>query len=238
VVLISDGGANAGVTDIDIIAGGAGSQNEDGIYLVGVGVGTPDTYNDELMDTVTDVGRGASLFIPSVDEAHRMFGERFVQTMAVAVRDVRVRLDMPPGFSIVKFSGEEYSADPAEVEPQHLAPNDAMVFHQTVETCAPALVDEAAEFKVAVRWKDPITFEDRETEVIKKIQESVAAESPLLKKGAAVFAYAEGLKAWRELPEAASLDPALAALAVAEAALPGDPDLAEIRSVLEALVGG
>ncbi|MCY1061966.1 VWA domain-containing protein [Nannocystis sp. SCPEA4] len=237
VVLISDGGANAGVTDIGIIAGGAGSQNEDGIYLVGVGVGTPDTYNDDLMDTVTDVGRGASLFIPSVDEAHKMFGERFVQTMAVAVRDVRVRLDMPPGFSIVKFSGEEYSADPAEVEPQHLAPNDAMVFHQTVATCAPALVDEAAEFKVAVRWKDPITFEDRETEVIKKIQESVAAESPLLKKGAAVFAYAEGLKAWREVSEAAALDPALAALAVAEAALPGDPDLAEIRSVLEALVG-
>ncbi|WAS90314.1 vWA domain-containing protein [Nannocystis punicea] len=237
VVLISDGGANAGVTDIDIIAGGAGSQDQDGIYLVGVGVGTPDTYNDDLMDTVTDVGRGASLFIPSVAEAHKMFGERFVQTMAVAVRDVRVRLDMPPGFSIVKFSGEEYSADPAEVEPQHLAPNDAMVFHQTVATCAPALVDEAAEFKVAVRWKDPITFEDRETEVVKKIQESVAAESPLLKKGAAVFAYAEGLKAYREAPEAATLEPALAALALAEAALPGDPDLAEIRSVIEALVG-
>ncbi|MCY0994307.1 VWA domain-containing protein [Nannocystis sp. ILAH1] len=238
VVLISDGGANAGVTDIDIISNGAGSQDKDGIYLVGVGVGTPDTYNDELMDTVTDVGRGASLFIPSVAEAHKMFGERFVQTMAVAVRDVRVRLDMPPGFSIVKFSGEEYSADPAEVEPQHLAPNDAMVFHQTVATCAPALVDEAAEFKVAVRWKDPITFEDRETEVTKKIQESVAAESPLLKKGAAVFAYAEGLKAYREAPEAATLAPALAALAVAEAALPGDPDLAEIRTVLETLAGG
>lgn len=235
VVLISDGGANAGITDIDIIAGGAGSKDQDGIYLVGVGVGSPDSYNDELMDTVTDVGRGASLFIPSVEEAHKMFGARFVQTMAVAVRDVRVRLDMPPGFSIVKFSGEEYSSDPAEIEPQHLAPNDAMVFHQTVETCAPALVDEVAEFKVAVRWKDPITFEERETEVSKSIAESVAAQSPMLLKGAAVFAYAEGLKAFRTSPQAASLDPALAALAAAEAALPGDADLAEIREVLETL---
>lgn len=237
VVIVSDGGANAGVTDIDIIAAGAGGQDQDGIYLVGVGVGTPDSYNDALMDTVTDVGRGASLFIPSEAEAHKMFGERFVQTMAVAVRDVRVRLDLPPGFSIVKFSGEEFSTDPAEIEPQHLAPNDAMVFHQTISTCAPALVDDAAEFKVAVRWKDPVSFEDRETEVAQKIKASVEAESPMLKKGAAVFAYAEGLKAWREAPVAATLDPALAAVAAAEAALPGDPDLAEIREVLETLAG-
>lgn len=158
--------------------------------------------------------------------------------MAVAVRDVRVRLDMPPGFQIVKFSGEEYSGDPAEIEPQHLAPNDAMVFHQTVETCAPALVDDAAEFKVAVRWKDPITFEERETEVAQKIKESLLGESPMLKKGAAVFEYAEGLKEFRTAPQAATLDPAFAALAAAEAALPGDPDLAEIRQVLEALAGG
>src|SRR5690606_1507253 len=173
VVLISDGGANAGLTDIDIIAGGAGGQDQDGIYLVGVGVGSPESYNDELMDVVTDVGRGASLFIPSEAEAHKMFGERFVQTMAVAVRDVRVRLDMPPGFSIVKFSGEEFSTDPAEIEPQHLAPNDAMVFHQTIATCAPELVDDEAEFKVAVRWKDPITFEEREAELTQKIKASV-----------------------------------------------------------------
>lgn len=238
VVLISDGGANAGVTDIDLIAGGAGGQDEDGIYLVGVGVGTADTYNDALMDTVTDVGRGASLFIPSVSEAKRMFGERFVQTMMVAARDVRVRLDLPPGFEIVKFSGEEYSADPTEIEPQHLAPNDAMVFHQTVSTCAPALVDDAASFTVAVRWKDAVTFEPRETEVTRPIKEVLAGETPMLKKGAAVFEYATALKAYRDAPAPTTLDPAFAALGAAEAVLPGDPDLAEIRKILETLAGG
>jgi Ca-activated chloride channel family protein len=235
VVLVSDGGANAGVTDIDIIADGAGGQDKDGIYLVGVGVGTPDTYNDELMDTVTDVGRGASLFIPSEAEAKKMFGARFVQTMAVAARDVRVRLDLPPGFEIVKFSGEEFSSDPTEIEPQHLAPNDAMVFHQTIETCAPELVDEAASFTVAVRWRDAITFEEREEVVTRPIKESLQAETPMLKKGAAVFAYAEALKAFRDAPGPDALVPAFDALTRAEAALPGDPDLAEIRQILEAL---
>ncbi|PCC73531.1 von Willebrand factor type A domain-containing protein [Nannocystis exedens] len=236
VVLVSDGGANAGVTDAEIIAEGAGAEDQEGIYLVGVGVGDPDSYNDALMDTVTDVGRGASLFIPSADEARRMFRERFVQTMSVAARDVRVRLEMPPGFSIVKFSGEEYSADPADVEPQHLAPDDAMVFHQTIETCAPAEFDPNAEFTVVAQWKDAVTFAEREVEVSLQLGEVLAAESALLKKGAAVFEYAEALKALRaDVTTAGVLDPAFAALARAEAALPGDADLAEIRRILEAL---
>ena len=59
-VLISDGGANAGVTDIALIADNALYGGEDGIYLVGAGVGrsTYDDYSDELMDTVTDAGKG------------------------------------------------------------------------------------------------------------------------------------------------------------------------------------
>ena len=234
VVLVSDGGANAGITDIGIIADGAGAQDQDGIYLVGVGVGYPEQYHDALMDSVTDVGRGASLFIPSADEARKMFSERFVQTMGVAARDVRVRLDMPPGFSIVAFSGEEYSEDAAEIEPQHLAPNDAMVFHQTIESCAPESVDPNAEFTVAVKWKDGVTFAERETSVSLQLGEVLAAESAMLKKGAAVYAYAESLKALSR-GESDPLAPAFAALARAEAVLPGDPDLAEIRGILERL---
>ena len=235
VVLVSDGGANAGVTDLDIIAAGAGDQNADGIYLVGVGVGTSQTYNDRLMDTVTDTGRGAALFIPSPEEADRMFGDRFVQTMAVAARDVRVRLEMPPGFEIVKFSGEEYSSNAADIEPQHLAPDDAMVFHQTVATCAPELVDDEATFTFTVRWKDAVTLEEQNVTTKRKIHELVDTESPMLKKGAAVFAYAEALKAYKLSQTSDALSPAFTALAIAEAAIPSDPDLAEIRQILQSL---
>ena len=239
VVLISDGGANAGVTDIETISGGAGAQDKDGIYLVGVGVGTSQTYNDVLMDTVTDTGRGASLFIPTAAEAERMFGERFVQTMAVAARDVRVRLEMPPGFEIVKFSGEEYSSNAADIEPQHLAPNDAMVFHQTVATCAPEQLGETAEIKVTARFLDARSFKAKEVASSLFIGAAVAEAQPQLLKGAAVFEYAESLKLVRDQPStaetAAAVKLALAALAAAEASNPGDADLAEIRSVLELL---
>ncbi len=187
------------------------------------------------MDTVTDVGRGASLFIPTAEEAEKMFGERFVQTMAVAARDVRVRLDMPPGFEIVQFSGEEYSADPTQVEPQHLAPNDAMVFHQTVATCAPESLGESASFTVTVQWRDAVTFEQRSAAQTRPLGQMLAGASPMLRKGAAVYAYAEALKAHRDEPTNGALEPAFAALDEADTALPSDPDLAEIRQVLEAL---
>ena len=239
VVMVSDGGANTGVTDIDIISQHAGGNGEDGIYLVGVGVGTADTYNDQLMDDVTDAGKGASVFVNNAEEAQRIFGDDFLSTMSVAARDVQVQLDLPPGFEILRFSGEEFSSNPEEVEPQHIAPNDAMVFHQKLGTCAPELVDEAATVGVTLRYKDAITFEAREVAIEVPFAELLAQADPQLFKGAAVFEYAEALKQYKKAESAQlqqeALQPALAALARADEALPGDPDLAEIRAILEAL---
>ncbi len=236
-VLVSDGGANVGVTDAELIAEHAGSNNEDGVYMVGVGVGRAEAYNDRLMDTVTDIGKGASVFIPSKDEAWKVFNEQFVNTMAVAVRDVQVELSLPPGFAITKFSGEEYSSDPTEIEPQHLAPNDVMIFHQQIETCAPELVTTDAEIGVRVRYKDALSFEVRETEMTLTFGDAEEGASGNLLKGVAVFAYADALKAARDQgPEADELiAEALANLDMADAVLPEDPELAEMRGVLEAL---
>jgi Ca-activated chloride channel family protein len=239
IVLVSDGGANVGITDADIIGMHAGSNDEDGIYMVGVGVGTAGSYNDYLMDRVTDLGKGAAAFIPSEEEAWKVFGTDFVNTMAVSARDVRVELDLPPGFEIVKYSAEQVSGDPTEVEPQHLAPNDAMVFHQTIRTCAPELVDESAEVGVTVLFKDADTFEEKEVSSAETFETLLGKDAPLLHKGAAVFAYTEALRIWREQhgePEAEEArQAALAAVAEAAALLPGDGDLAEIQTVLESL---
>jgi Ca-activated chloride channel family protein len=234
IVLVSDGGANAGITDIDLIAAHAGGNTEDGIYMLGVGVGDATTYHDQLMDQVTDAGKGASLFVNDELEAQRMFGERFVSTMSVAARDVQVRLDMPPGFEIVRFSGEEVSADPTEVEPQHLAPNDSMVFHQSIETCAPDLVDDDAVITVTVRWLDARTFQQREMTQTVRFDEMLAQVDPALLKGAAIFAYAEGLKAMRD-GDPDAIAQARPALDAAKAVLPDDADLAEIELVLSSL---
>jgi Ca-activated chloride channel family protein len=237
IILISDGGANVGVTDIDIIAENAGGNGEDGIYMVGVGVGSADSYHDDLMDRVTDAGKGASVFIPNADEAGKVFGDQFINTLAVAARDVQVKLDLPPGFEIVRFGGEEYSDDPTEIEPQHLAPNDTMVFHQRIRTCAPELVDEDAAIGVEVRYKNAVTFDPQMMVQSVTFTQLLGQETPLLHKGMAVLAYTDALDARRtQSSEAGSLiTAAKSQIAAAAALLDNDPDLQEMQAVLDAL---
>ncbi|WP_146156168.1 vWA domain-containing protein [Enhygromyxa salina] len=239
VVLISDGGANAGVTDLELIAENAVYGGSDGIYLVGVGVAKNSNYNDELMDTVTDAGKGASVFLPDDEEIWEVFGTNFENTMVVAGREVQVELTMPPGFEIVKFSGEGFSDDPQEVDPQHIAPNDTMVFYQDVETCAPELIDDAAEITVLATWEDPWTFEAKQVEQTWTFAELTGMDQSQLLKGAAIVAYAESLKAYQKAfnddQKTAALSAAFAAMAPAQAALPNDEDLLEIAMILAQL---
>lgn len=237
VVLISDGTANAGIADVELIAEQAGGPNEHGIYMVGVGVGDPLSYHDDLMDVVTDVGKGASVFVPTIDEAWKVLHDDFTSTMAVAARDVRLRLDLPPGFEVVstRLDGD---FDVGQQQPQDLAPNDAMVFHQRIRTCAPQMLTEDTMVTVTVLYRDAQTFEERERPLALPLSQMLQAEPAPLLKGAAVFAYAESLKAYKNAELDAKLqtmDGAFAALERAEAAAPGDPELAEIRAVLEAL---
>ena len=128
------------------------------------------------------------------------------------------------------------TSDPAEIEPQHLAPNDAMVFHQTIRTCAPEEVSDETEITVAVTYRDGITFASGSQQLTSTFSEMVAAQSPLLHKGAAIYAYAEGLKTLRTTSNrAAVLQEMMGWIERAEAHNPGDADLTEIRRVIESL---
>jgi Ca-activated chloride channel family protein len=229
VVLISDGGANVGETDEEVIAMNSLDADKEGIYLVGIGTGPALGYNDLLMDVVTDKGRGAYIYLDSPQEAEHMFVERFDETMEVAARGVQVEVTLPWYFKIEKFYGEEYSEDPAEVEPQHLAPSDAMVFSQVLKACDPAEVNPDHTITVKAKWETPLTYLPQETEVTSTVGALLAAMNKAqLTKGKAIVAFAEALK-----------DPTVDALKAAHstvtAANPGgtDKELNEIKGLIE-----
>lgn len=193
VVLISDGGANTGVTDIDLIASEAHDGDGEGTYLVGVGVGTANGYRDDLMDAVTDAGKGAYIFVDEPTEAWRSFGDHFLANMAVAARDVRMKLTLPWYFGVRAFHGEEYSPNPAEVTPQHLAPNDTMAFHQIVGACDPSLITTCDVVEAQVTYRHPITGAMLDASVAVPIGDLVQRDASLLRKADAVVAYAKSL---------------------------------------------
>lgn len=227
VILISDGGANVGVTDEALIAERSEDADREGIYMVGIGTGPAMGYNDLLMDVVTDKGRGAYVYLDSEGEATRILSERFDEVMEVAARSVQVQLTLPWYFKIDQFYGEEYSTDPREIEPQHLAPGDAMIFNQIVKACDPAVVNQDDTIKVTARWQTPLTYMQQETSVEITVADLLAGGKEQLTKGKAIVAYAEALKVGTK----AALEDARAQVVAANPG--GDLELDEIASLIE-----
>ncbi len=239
VVLVSDGQANTGITSEELIARHADDAESEGIYLVGVGTG--EGYDDTLMDTVTDRGKGAYLFLDSAAEARRQFVDHFYANMELAVMDVRVELTLPPQLRMEEFHGEEISTVPEEVDPQHLAPNDAMVFHQYLHRC-PGLAD-GDPIRVAAEYTDPATRERRVDAVDATVAGLLEGPGLQLFKGNAIVVYAEGLKDVYDLrrggdPIGAQAECSAVLGEVRTAAeLLDDPELDEIEELLTGYCG-
>ena len=238
VVLISDGGANIGVTNANLIKEhAADGESQQGVYMVGIGCG--DNFNESLINKVTDAGKGAAVFLDRAGEAEKMFGERFLENMDIAAMDVRVQLNLPPTFNVTRFFGEEISSDPKEVEPQHLGAEDAMIFSQEISTCNPAGVTGAEEISVDVYYNDPVTFERIHVSASRRIDEMLRAKNFELTKGRIVVHYAEaaGELLWSIPSEAnaAACDDLMAEIDSAEELLDQDEDYQEIRRLAGAL---
>ena len=84
---------------------------------------------------------------------------------------------------------------------------------------------------------DVIRFEEREVSVELTFDELMGNPALELAKGRAVFDYAGALHTLQgtDNGETVSIEDAFASLQAAEELLPGDAELAEIRSILEAL---
>jgi hypothetical protein len=193
VILMSDGGANTGITDIELISSAAQAEDGSGIYMVGVGVGTASGYGDGLMNGVTDAGKGAYLFIDGQAEAELQFGDRFLANVAVAARNVRMRVTLPWYFGVKSFHGEEYSADPTEVEPQHLAPNDAMAFHQIIGACDPESIHANDMIEAHVEYLHPLTLEPMSDTLALPIGSLVKQDASALHKADVVVGFAKSI---------------------------------------------
>ncbi len=244
VILMSDGGAAADAKTLDLIAMHAADTGEnEGIYLVGVGVGTYGGYQPALMDSVAGVGNGPTLFIGSTTEAKAILGERFLGLMLVAARDLEVEVLLPPGFR--RRLPEEFTyndiLDPPALGGQPLRQNEALVYFERLSTCAPDKADESSPLMVSLRYRDAKTFQIKEIVVETTFGELLAKGVSQLHKGAAIVRYSETLRLWNEAPGAPeayikTAEAALGRVMLAKAKLPEDPSIVEIQSVLETLL--
>lgn len=151
VILFSDGDANVGETDYEAIADFTRMNNAEGIYLSGVGVGS--NYAMGRMDALTDAGKGAHVFLPNAAEVEIVFGPMLRKMIEVAADDISIEVELPAGFSLASFSGEEVSTNPEErVQNVVLAAGDDMTIFATFEAqSAELFAGESMEFTFRYR---------------------------------------------------------------------------------------
>ena len=232
VVLISDGGANIGPTDGTLIGSNAEDAENEGIYLIGIGTPPHYQYNDQLMNDVTDLGKGAYIYIDEPSEAwHQLTGSRFLSNVALAAKDVRLEMTLPPGFATETFYGEQISQNASEVEPQHLGPNDSMMYVQTVRDCSADAESAEALFEFTVTWQDLATGADMSETISATRDELLTASARELYKVSAVVAYVDAANEVYSLPYGQRLpymDGVWSHVNTVLSSFPADEDLQEI----------
>jgi Ca-activated chloride channel homolog len=188
VIFVSDGGANAGDYSGRTVSGYAADGDSQGIYLTGVGVGSG--FNDGLMNMLTDSGRGAYFFLDTQDEIDHILDE-FLSYFDLAYKNVRLGMQMPPGWDLRSFHGEQISTVREDIVPQYLAPNDQMIFHMELNYTGRGPIKQ-----------DKFTFEAEFTPIGAEPDlavstftvEQMTRSSSQLMKANAITVFAEGLK--------------------------------------------
>jgi Ca-activated chloride channel family protein len=95
VILASDGVANVGVTDPDVLTEQITQAGEQGIHLVTVGYGMGN-YNDHLMEQLADQGDGFYRYVDTFEQAEDLFVRDLTPTLALVAEEVKAQVVFEP----------------------------------------------------------------------------------------------------------------------------------------------
>jgi Mg-chelatase subunit ChlD len=95
VVLLTDGAANLGSVDPELLKQKVEANRKQGIGLDCFGVGW-DGYNDNMLETLSRAGNGRYGFINTPEEAATEFAGKLAGALRVAASDVKVQVEFNP----------------------------------------------------------------------------------------------------------------------------------------------
>ena len=131
VLLVSDGSTGIDDDTLELVREAAAGEQR--VRVVGIGVGPARAYSDEVLDAITDVSGGASMYFDGSPAAQALIQDRFRELVDVAKSDVRLRLSMPGSAELVVTSaGDASGVGDGEVAGQNLAADGTMTFHEVV----------------------------------------------------------------------------------------------------------
>lgn len=202
VILCSDGVANEGVTDPEVLLKQIRDYVvNDGIFLTTVGFGMGN-YNDVLMEELAKKGNGNYAYVDTLNEARRIFVENLTGTLQVIAKDAKVQVKFNPetvrsfrllGYENRQMKHEDFRNDEADAGEIGSGHSVTALYEIKLNKG----VDSGRLAKVSIRYEDPDTAEV--TEVSEKFRvEDLKTEfegaSPSLQFAATVAQFAEILR--------------------------------------------
>ncbi len=110
VILLSDGLANAGITDLGELGRVASRASEKGIHITTMGLGVD--YDENLMMNLAEYGAGNYYFIESPTQLAGIFQKEFGQIAATVAKDPVIRIGLAPGVEIEEIYGYTFTKTP------------------------------------------------------------------------------------------------------------------------------
>lgn len=237
VIICSDGVANTGNTDPEVMLSEVHRYVEKGVTLTAIGVGMGN-FNDVLLEKLADQGNGNYAYIDTIDEARKVLVDDLVSTMQVIALDAKAQVDFNADVvARYRLIGYENRA----VADQNFR-NDTVdggeigAGHSVTALYAVQLKPETQGriATVQLRWKDPDTHEVVEingnfnTFDLLPSFESALARYQL---DVIVAQFAEVLRgsAWGSRTSLSALEEYASSL---PRLLPGDPDVAEFAGLV------
>jgi len=101
-LLLSDGQANVGETDLEVVGNLAQKAAETGVIVSTIGVGA--NYNEALMTEIATQGRGRFYHVRSADEIVPYMTGELGEAADLAARDVKIHIHMPKGAALIPLS--------------------------------------------------------------------------------------------------------------------------------------
>lgn len=148
VVLLTDGHANAGITDRETLVELARTARTKGVSTTTIGFG--EGYDDDLLRAMADAGGGNAWYIERPDQAQDVFAEELGNLLSVAAQGLTVTLTLHPdvrmlvvhsdwpsadsGGSITFDLGDLYASEPKPLLFEMLVPAHATTAHIVVAT--------------------------------------------------------------------------------------------------------
>ncbi len=192
VMVFTDAILNTGDVNPETVSEIGHALDDQGIRLTGVGVGSE--FRDDVLDKLTEKGKGAYVFLGSERVVDRLFGAGFNGLVQTIAYDVHFALDLPPSLGMKKFYGEESSTHIEDVQPTNFQAGNAQLFLEDL-AIQPGRLNQADPISLTATWVDPQTGAKREQSWTTTVGDALSADPHNSRKGHALMDWSDVLLA-------------------------------------------